>query len=379
MTTVTRWQECTVVDGGVLYLALELGSTKWKLAFAVGLGHRPRIRQVPAGALDSILAEIAMAKTHLGLPAGAPVRSCYEAGRDGFWLHRALCAHGVANTVVDPSSITVPRRKRRAKSDRIDATALVIQLIHAAAGDRRSWRAVHVPLVQAEADRQLSREWDATNQDRTRLRNRIQGLLATQGVRLQFTPHFVQQLQTVQLWDGSLLAPEFIARIERDWTQLQALEQRRRAIQQARRIRVMSGTDRMAEQTRKLAGLRGIAMNGAVTLTTEFFAWRAFTNGRQIAACAGLAPTPYRSDQQVWEQGIGQSGNARVRALSVELAWRWLRWQPSSALSRWFHARFGHHQRSRRVGIIALARKLLIAWWRYVEYDILPEGAVMSA
>jgi transposase len=142
---------------------------------------------------------------------------------------------------------------------------------------------------------------------------------------------------------------------------------------------VAEATDTVATQVRHLTRLRGIGLNGAMTLSTELFAWRAFTNGRQIGACVGLTPTPYRSDQGVREQGISRSGNRRVRALSVELAWKWLLWQPRSGLSRWFHERFGQHRRARRIGIVALARKLLIALWRYVETDRLPEGAIVRA
>ena len=379
MTTETRHVESTAVVGR-LFMALELGSTTWKIAFATTRGARPRVRQVPARDLAGLRGEIARAQARAGLPADAPVSSCYEAGREGFWLHRTLIEERIANVVVDPASIAVDRRARRAKTDRLDATALVIQLMNAAAGDRRGWREVHVPSVQAEADRQLQREREAVRDDRTRVRNRIHGLLATHGVRLELTADFRQVLRDARGGAGAPLPNELIARIERDWEQLQHTEQRRTTLVRLRRERVAADRrDAVAPQTRKLAQLRGIGLNGAATLTTELFAWRGFRNGREIGAIVGLTPTPYRSDRCVREQGISHSGNRRVRALSIELAWCWLRWQPDSALSRWFWERFGTHGRARRIGIVAVARKLLIALWRYVETNTLPEGAQLKA
>lgn len=378
MTVETRPREFTCNE--TLFLSLELGSTRWKLAFATIRGMRPRIREIAARNLAALWDEICRARTRLGLPVETRVYSCYEAGREGFWLHRALVAHGVRNVVVDPASIAVDRRARRAKTDRLDARALVIQLMNAMAGDRRGWREVHVPSVQAEADRQLQREWDTVRDDRTRIRTRINGLLATQGVSVAITAGFVEQLRAVRLWDDRPLAPELIERLVREWEQLQFVETRRRRLEQQRRARVAAAhTDVVAHQTRRLAGLRGIGLNGALTLTTELFAWRGFTNGRQVGASVGLTPTPYRSDQCVREQGISRSGNRRVRALSIELAWCWLRWQPRSALSRWFEERFSRHGRARRIGIVAVARKLIIALWRFAETGMMPAGAMLKA
>jgi len=364
---------------GILFVALDLGGTTWKLACSTTRESEPRIRTIRARDLQGLLEEIAVAKRRFDLRADASVRSCYEAGREGFWLHRALCAHGVANVVVDPSSIAVDRRARRAKTDRIDATALLRQLMNAGAGDRRGWREVHVPSVDVEADRHLQREWEACKSDRNRVRTRIYSLLATQGVRLRLTRRFLEQLGIVRLWDGTAVPPGLVARLTREWRHYEQIDARRRELLEARRVRVEETSDRVADQVRHLTRLRGIGPNGALTLSTELFAWRRFTNGRQIGACVGLTPTPYRSDQHVHEQGISRSGNRRVRALSVELAWKWLLWQPRSALSRWFHERFGQHRRARRIGIVALARKLLIALWRYLMTNAIPEGAVVRA
>jgi transposase len=376
MTTETRLTQFT---GATLFMGMELGSTRWKLAFAVGLGHRPRIVQMPARDLPRLQQEIARAKARFDVVATAPVRSCYEAGRDGFWLHRALTAAGVTNVVVDPSSIAVDRRARRAKTDRVDATALVVQLIHATAGDRRGWREIRVPSVDAEADRHLQREWDTVREDRKRIRNRIQGLLILYGVTVPLTAPFVRTLPRVRLWDGQPLPGAVIDRVEREWQALQAVEARQALLRRARRTRIRTQTDVVAQQAQRLASLRGIGENSALTLVTELFAWRGFTNGRQIGAMVGLTPTPFHSDQTVVEQGISQSGNRRVRALSIELAWCWLRFQPASELSGWFHHRFGQHARARRIGIVAVARKLLIALWRFATDGPVPAGARLKA
>jgi transposase len=260
----------------------------------------------------------------------------------------------------------------------VDATALVTQLMNAAAGDRRGWREVHVPSVEAEHDRQVQREWETVREDRKRLRNRICGLLATQGVGLPLTRDFRRRLTLTRLWDGQPIPAPLVGRLEREWAALQAVEARRGELERLRRARIRHTDDRVATQTRRLITLRGIAINGALTLSTELFAWRAFRNGRQLGAIVGLTPTPYRSDQSVSEQGISRSGNRRVRALSIELAWAWLRHQPDSALSQWFHRRFGQHGRARRIGIVAVARKLLIALWRYVDQEVLPVGAKLK-
>jgi transposase len=378
MAIETRCPESTAA-GEILFMALELGSTTWKVAFATTRGMRPRVRTIAAGALTHLRVEIGKAKMRLGLCADAPVRSCYEAGRDGFWVHRALHADGIENVVVDPASIAVDRRARRTKSDRLDAIALVTQLMNAAAGDRRGWHELHVPSLDAEADRQLQREWDAVRDDHTRLRNRIQGLLATQGVRLALTETFVEQLHLARLWDGSPLPEALVARLEREWIHLQQVDARLARLKALRQARVAPAhTDRVATQTRQLAALKGIGINSALTLTTELFGWRAFANGREVGAIVGLTPSPYRSDQRMIEQGISRAGNRRVRARSLELAWNWVRWQPASVLTRWFQQNFGRHGRSRRIGIVAVARKLLIALWRYVDRGTLPEGAVLK-
>lgn len=361
-----------------LYLSFELGERDWKLAFSIGLGQRPRHRTMRAGRLPVLDEEIARARQRFGLAADGPVRSCYEAGRDGFWLHRALLARGLDNVVVDASSIEVTRRARRAKSDRLDAEKLNEMLQRYHAGERRVWHVVRVPSEADEDRRHLERERQTLIQDRTRLRNRIQGLLATHGVTLSLGDG-AAALGTARRWDGTPLPAGLVARLAREWARLEAVGAAIAALE-AERTTAMAQPNATAQCSRRLARLRAIGPTFAWTLASEVFGWRAFRNRREVGGLLGLAPTLSQSGAERRELGIAKSGDPHLRALAVELAWLWLRYQPRSALSRWYQARYaGGGPRLRRLGIVALARKLVIALWRYVAFDQLPEGAVLKA
>ena len=378
MTDTTRSRESSVTDT-TLYLACELGSTKWVLAFTIASAQRPRLRRMAAGDLEGLSREIATAKRRFGLPSDGPVQSCYEAGRDGFWLHRWFEGAGITNLVVDSSSIEVNRRARRAKTDRLDASKLLGLLLRWAGGERRVWSVVHVPTPEAEAQRQLSREIAIVLTDRTRVRNRIKALLATQGVRLALTRHFINDLASARTGDGRPLDQTWRARLARDWGQLQTIEARMRSLAAERATHIAQSQDRVAEIARRLCRVRGVAEVSAAVFSAELFGTREFQNGRQLSALIGLVPVPYRSDQRVRDQGISKAGRAEVRRLALQLAWGWLRWQPTSALTRWFRARFeAAGGRSRRVGIVALARKLVVALWRYVTHGVMPEGVILK-
>jgi transposase len=362
-----------------LYLALELGSTKWVLAFAMGVAQRARVRVVAAGDLTALTREIAQARVRLHVPDGAPVRSCYEAGRDGFWLHRWLVGQTIANVVVDSSSIEVNRRARRAKSDRLDATKLVQLLIRWAEGERAVWSVVRVPTPDAEAARQVTREIETVRQDRARVRNRVQGLLATQGIRGGLTRQFPARLATLQTGDGRPLPPVWCERLTRDWMQLEAIEARLRLLRQRRTAALERTAPRVAAVAAQLTRLRGIGATGAAMCSTELFGTRTFTNRRQVGGVLGLVPVPYRSDQQVRDRGVSKASRAELRRVAIQLAWCWLRYQPQSALAQWFEQRFGASGRSRRVGIVAVARKLMIALWRFTDTGTIPAGAQLKA
>lgn len=377
MTETTRLTESTAPIAR-LYLALELGSTKWTLAFGTAPAQRPRLRQIAAGDLAALTREIMAAKVRFGLVVDAPVRSCYEAGRDGFWVHRWLVAAGIANVVVEASSIEVNRRARRAKTDRLDATKLLALLLRSAGGER-VWSVVHVPSPDDEARRQLTREIETVLTDRTRIRNRIQGLLATQGIRLSLNRRFLAGLAVARTGDGHPLPDAWRERIKREWEQLHAIERRLRTLRAERRTELSKGEDRVAEIARRLCTLRGVAEVSAASFSAELFGTRTFSNGRQLGALIGLVPVPYRSDQRVQDQRISKAGRPQLRRLALQLAWNWLRYQPESALAQWFRRRFeAAGGRGRRVGIVALARKLVIALWRYVTHGIIPDGAVLK-
>jgi len=378
MITMTRTNESTAPTYGLL-LAFELGQRSWKLGFTVGMGQRPRIRQIPAGAVSALATEIARAKKRLGLASDAPVISCYEAGRDGFWLHRYLVAQGITNYVVDSSSIEVDRRARRAKTDRLDLAGLLNLLARYVLGDRRAWRAVRVPTVAEEDARHLPRTLEALTQDRTRLMSRLKSLLTTQGVSLPIDAQFLTRLEAAHLWDGAPLPPGLQERLTRTWTQLQEVDEQIRDLKARQLTRPEHLTPATRHALAQLLTMRAIGPIGASVLATEIFGWRRIQNGRELGALVGLVPAPYQSGETDYDQGITRAGNAHVRRVIVQLAWGWIRHQPNSALTHWYQQRFGGGgKRLRKIGIVALARKLLIALWRYLETGVVPEGAQLK-
>ena len=363
-----------------LYMAIELSNEKWKLGFTIGFGQSPRVRDVAARDLTALTKEIGMAKGRFGLPESAPVFSCYEAGRDGFWLDRYLLTVGVTDLVVDSASIEVNRRKRRAKTDRMDVGKLLTMLMRYHQGEKKVWSVVHVPGREDEDQRQLHRELMALKAEQTHHINRIKGLLASQGVALPFKKDFLSQLETVQLWDGSLLPSALDARLKREYERYQLVKKQINLLELEREDAVRTSTAPAVEQVRHLLKLKGIGMNSAWVYVMEFFAWRGFRNRREVGSLAGLTPTPYQSGESAKEQGISKAGNRRIRAMAIEIAWAWLRFQPDSQLSRWYQERFGKgNSRMHRIGIVALARRLLVELWKYLETGALPDGACLKS
>ena len=363
-----------------LYLAFELGNTEWKLAMTTRIDQAPLVRTMPARALPTLQTEIARAKIHFGLSAGAPVQSCYEAGRDGFWLHRYLVSQSIANSIVDSSSIEVNRRRRRTKTDRLDACKLVTMLIRAAGGEKKVWSVVNVPTLAEEDRRQVHRELMFARRDRGRHTNRIKGLLASHGVPLALIQELPAHIVTARLWDGTPLPPLLCARLEREWETVIDYTTRIRSLKKERRELLRITDDPAIAQVRQLNQLMGIGIDSAWLYVMEFFAWRQFRNRRQVGGLAGLTDTHFQSGDLKHEQGISKAGNRWVRALAINTAWAWLRFQPRSELARWYQKKFGKgNSKMRKIGIVALARKLLIAFWRYLETGIVPEGAVLRA
>jgi transposase len=374
MHATTRLRECSA-GGRRLYVALELSAREWKLASAPDGGVAPRLRTLRGDLRQGVVRELAAARRHFGLPATAEIVSCYEAGRDGFWIHRYLTSLGVRNVVVDAASIEVTRRARQAKTDRLDAVRLLDLLVRAEAG-RAAWRVVRVPPEADEDARQVIRERRTVRQERTRVRNRIRGLLATQGVRLTLRADFLTQLAGARRWDDTPLGPGLQQRLTREWATLQGIDARLAAVEPRPATRAQPAPPAVAALRR----LAGIGDAGAWTLGVEVLGWRTFRNRREVGGFLGLTPTPYASGTLRREQGISKVGPPALRALLVQLAWQWRRHQPQSALAQWYETRFAHGgPRARRIGIVALARKLWIALWRFVTQGVIPEGAVLKA
>jgi transposase len=360
----------------VLYVAFELGWNEWKLGFSTGLAQPARERTIAARNLTALEQEITKAKQRFGLAAQTPVVSCYEAGRDGFWLHRYLVQRGIDNQVVDSSSIEVNRRKRRAKTDRLDVGKLVTMLMRFHNGEPKVWSVVRVPSVADEDRRQLHRDMLEMKAERTQHSNRIKGLLASLGLQTEVTADFLQKLQALRTWDDQAVPAGMQQRLLREFARWQFVDRQIRDAENERARKIRTATEPGVDKVRQLLNLRGIGANSAWLYVMEFFGWRQIKNRRQLASLAGLTPTPFESGESRREQGISKAGNRRLRTMAVEIAWCWLQYQPGSALSQWYQARFGKgNSRLRRIGIVALARKLLVALWRYLETGAVPAGA----
>ena len=376
MTTTIHDDQCAPR----LLMAIELGRREWKLAFATGVGQAPRRRTLRAESWARVTEEIAAAKVRFGVGADVPVISCYEAGLDGFWVHRYLISAGVQNLVVDSSSIEVNRRARRAKTDRLDVERLLALLLRYVSGERSALRVLRIPSEADEQRRQLHRELLALKRDRTRVTNRITGLLATQGIRLSVRADFRTRLDQLTDWDGRRLPAALQTRLAREWQKVELFTTHIRDLERVRREMVRGSTEPAVVLVRRLRELRGIGDQAAWLFVMELFAWRQLKTRREVAAITGLAPTPYQSGGLDREQGISKAGNAAVRAIAIQIAWMWLLHQPQSQLARWYETRFARGgQRARKIGIVAVARRLMIDLWRYLEAGVIPEGAALKA
>jgi transposase len=308
------------------------------------------------------------------------VKCCYEAGRDGFWLHRFLLSHGVESIVVDSSSIEVNRRRRRAKTDRLDAVKLLTMLMRYANGEDRVWSVVNVPSEEDEDQRQLHRELKTLTDERTAQINRIKGLLISQGVRVEeIKKTFLRDLEKTRLWNGSALPSNMKQRLQREFARLQLIDKQMRELEEARLRELRTSSSEAVKKARRLMDLTGIGIESAWIYSMEIFGWRKIRNRRELGSLTGLTPTPYDSGNGDREQGISKAGNHWIRTIAIEIAWSWIRYQPLSGLSGWYIKRFANGStRERKIGIVAVARKLIIALWRYLETGEIPEGATLS-
>ncbi len=363
----------------VLYMAMELSNSKWRLGFSNGA--KARRKSIDARDRQRLVEETALAKLKLKLPADAPVVCCFEAGRDGHWIYRWLEGEGFEVLEIDSSSIETARGRKHVKTDRIDVEKLLDLLIrYHCFGLRQAFRVVRVPSVVAEAGQRLHREDEYLLKQRTRISNRIKGLLVAQGVvEVHLRGDFSSWLDRLRLWNGEALSAELKTELQRSHVQYAVFDRQLQELRQAYAVEFSANTP-VAEYRRRLERLKSMGPKSSRVLSAEVFGWRTFANTKQVGAFAGLTPTPSQSGDSDTEQGISKAGNRRVRRVMIELAWLWLRWQPDSELSQWFNRRFAHgSKRMRRIGIVALARKLLIALWRYVEQGVIPQGAVLKA
>jgi transposase len=368
-----------IVERRELMVAFELGWSTWRLAFGWAVGEKPWQVTIAARDVAALSQAIEKARKRYAVPGTAEVFSCYEAGRDGFWLHRLLAQMKIRNVVIDSSSIEVNRRVRRIKTDRLDAAKLLSMLLGYHGGEKGLWSVVHVPTPWQEDARHLQREIRTVKKEQTRVINRVKGLLASQGVAIKSSRGGVlTSLEDIRIWDGSPLPEGLRLRLESEVQRHGFLHRQLLDLESRRDARIRESGDRAAEITRRLMRLRGIAKVGAEVFAREF-SWRRFCNRRQVGSLAGLTPSPYQSGDSSRERGISRAGNRYVRGIAIDLAWIWLRQQPRSQLTRWYNRRFASGgSRLRKIGIIALARKLLIALWRYADFGEIPNGALLK-
>jgi transposase len=361
-----------------LYIALDMGRDAWHLAASDGTKTRREVKidrtDLQAGKAE-LLAEVGRARARFALPDDAPVHVVYEAGRDGFWLARWLQDQGFTCIVIDPASILVDRKAKHRKNDAIDARALLDLLVRHVTGDREL-QPVAVPPIEAEDARGLGRLLNTLGRNRRSLAARVQSLLWSRGIDTRYHTALPDQFDTMRTGDGRAIDP--VLRLELDvlCNQIAYLDRDICRLEDERARQVQKPATPTQQQAHDLERLVGIGPIGAWTLAHELFGWREFANGKKLAAFVGLSPMPFASGTMQRDQGISKAGPGPLRALLVQLGWAWLRYQPDSDLAVWFRTRFGETaKRSKRVGIIAVARKLLLALWRYVTQGVVPAGA----
>ena len=381
MTNLDHTDTPASVDYATVYVAFELSKAKWMLGVVLPGAKKLSRYTITGGDVAALAVRLAEWRRKAAL-GGKPVRmlSCYEAGFDGHWLHRWLTDQGVINHEIDPSSIEVNRRARRAKTDRIDLERMMRAFLDLLRGEPQACRVIHVPSVEDEDRKRRSRARERLLKERTAHTNRIKGLLHGQGIRDAFPlkPGFVKSLEGLRTGDGRLLPPGLKQEIVHEHERLSLVNKQLALLEASSKAERRTAAPGSAEaKIVQLATLKGIGPVGGQRLVHEVF-YRDFDNRRQVGSYIGLTGTPYNSGSSVREQGIGKAGNRRARETAIEIAWLWLNHQPDSELSSWFRKRVGDIKgRIRRIAIVAMTRKLMVALWRYLKTGVVPTGAVL--
>ncbi|MBV8935593.1 MAG: IS110 family transposase [Alphaproteobacteria bacterium] len=381
-----------VTEYATVYIAWELSKGEWKLGVLLPGAPKMSRYAIAGGDLAAVEARLAAARDKAA-KSGLPVRivSCYEAGFEGHWLHRWLEGRGVISHEVDPASIEVNRRARRVKTDGIDLDRIMRAFLAHLRGEASTCSMVHVPSPEEEDGKRVSRERERLVKERTAHTNRIKALLHAQGIRdaRPLVQGFLKKLASLRTGDGRKLPPRLLAEIVREHERLMLVHKQIAAIEAASKAECRQAASEQAATEQagapparakivQLTQLKGIGLTSAQVLANEVF-YRRFANRRQVGSCFGLTGTPYSSGGEERDQGISKAGNRRARTIAMELAWRWVHHQPESALTRWFKERVGSIKgRIRRIAIVALARKLMVALWRYLETGVVPSGAVLN-
>lgn len=367
-------------DLGAIFVSLELSTRTWLVSSVQPGRQKISKHEVKAGDVDALMALLGKFRGEALARESRlyPIIAIQEAGFDGFWLHRVLESGGLESHVVDPASIAVPRRRRNAKTDRVDGLALLRTLMAFKRGEPRVCAMAVPPTPEQEDRRRISRERKVLKGEVIEHCNRIKGLLRAQGIA-EYDPELKsrrKRLEGLMTGDGRVLPPYLKAQVSRELDRLELVLEQLQAVEQERDAQLAASGE--ADAPAMLFVLKGIGAEIAEVLHAEAF-YRSFANRRQLGAYAGLAATPWKSGKIDREQGVSKSGNPRLRRILIQLAWLWLRHQPDSGLSRWFHERVASaNGRQKKTLIVALARKLLVALWRYVAQGIVIDGAVMK-
>jgi transposase len=372
-----RATNTATVSANTLECALEMSKKTWLLAIQFPDREQPSVYTIKGGDGAALLAKLIAARNRWAKVSGSPpsIVLCYEVGYDAFWLARFLMANGIECLVIDPGSLEVKRRPRRVKTDRVDLKKLLRTLSAWRRGERHVWSVVRIPTIEEEDLRRSHRERRRLICERTAHNNRIKGLLFGQGIRVDNIKSLA--LEKLVTGDGRPLPPRLASEIDREMKRFAMVQAQIDEIEKERDT--APTTCKETEKKRHLLlQLKSIGPANAALLSREVY-YRHFDNQRQVGSFLGLTPSPYDSGEEERCQGISRAGSGRVRAVMIEAAWLWVRYQPKSALTRWFLERTaGQSKRVRKIMIVALARKLAIALWRFVELGLVPEGAILS-